>query len=122
MEPFLSTPRAEAGARKFVVGRWQFPLQSGRVELLRRGEAFWDVLERRGIETTIIRMPANFPPSGKASRELSGMGTPDLLGTYGTFSFFTSRPVPLEGRDVSGGVIVPVVVVEGSVHASTEGR
>ena len=37
-------------------------------------------------------MPANFPPSGTATRELSGMGTPDLLGTYGTFSFFTSDP------------------------------
>jgi predicted AlkP superfamily phosphohydrolase/phosphomutase len=121
LEPFLSTSRTEAGARKLVVGHWQFPLQSGRVELLRRGQAFWDVLERRGIETTIVRMPANFPPSGQASRELSGMGTPDLLGTYGTFSFFTSKPVPLEGRSVSGGVIVAVDVADGVVHGSIEG-
>jgi predicted AlkP superfamily phosphohydrolase/phosphomutase len=121
MEPFLSTSRTEAGARKLVLGRWQFPLQSGRVELLRRGEAFWDALERRGIETTIVRMPANFPPSGTATRELSGMGTPDLLGTYGTFSFFTSRPLPLEGRTVSGGVIVPVDVADGVVQSSIEG-
>ena len=50
------------------------------------------LLEEHGIDTTIIRMPANFPPSGHATRELSGMGTPDLLGTYGTFSFYTSDP------------------------------
>ena len=32
----------------------------------------------------------NFPPSGTATRELSGMGTPDIVGTYGTFSYFTT--------------------------------
>ena len=60
------------------------------MELLRHGEPFWELLEQHGIDTTIVRMPANFPPSGQATRELSGMGTPDLLGTYGTFSFYTS--------------------------------
>jgi predicted AlkP superfamily phosphohydrolase/phosphomutase len=121
LQPFLSTARTEAGARKIVIGRWQFPLTGDRVELLRRGEAFWDVLERHGIETTIIRMPANFPPSRKATRELSGMGTPDLLGTYGTFSLFTSQPPPTDGRTFSGGIIVPVDVVDGVVWAGIEG-
>ena len=51
----------------------------------------------QGIETTIVRMPANFPPSGRATRELSGMGTPDLLGTYGTFSLYTSDPFATGG-------------------------
>jgi hypothetical protein len=121
MEAFLSTSRTEAAARRIVIGRWQFPLERGRVELLRHGEAFWDALERRGVETTIVRMPANFPPSGKATRELSGMGTPDMLGTYGTFSFFTSRPLPLEGSRVSGGFIIPVDVAAGVVRGSIEG-
>ena len=62
----------------------------GGMELRRRGQAFWEVLEERGIPTEIVRMPANFPPSGTATRELSGMGTPDILGTYGTFSFYTN--------------------------------
>ncbi len=66
--------------------------RAARVELLRQGQPFWEVLEQHGIETTIVRMPANFPPSGTATRELSGMGTPDILGTYGTFSFYTSEP------------------------------
>ena len=91
MQPYLSTTRTEAG-RTLGLGRWQLPLSSGRVELLRRGKPFWEVLEARGVPTTIIRMPANFPPSGAATRELSGMGTPDLMGTYGTFTFFTSEP------------------------------
>jgi len=66
-------------------------------------------------------MPANFPPSGTATRELSGMGTPDLLGTYGTFSFFTSEPFAFGGKSVSGGTVVPVDASGGVVRASLEG-
>jgi predicted AlkP superfamily phosphohydrolase/phosphomutase len=121
MEPFLSTTRTVGGAWMIPVGRWQFPLRAGRVELLRRGETFWDVLERRGVETTIVRMPANFPPSGTATRELSGMGTPDMLGTYGTFSVFTSEPAPFGGKVLSGGTVVPVEIVGEAVRGEIEG-
>jgi predicted AlkP superfamily phosphohydrolase/phosphomutase len=121
MEPFLSTTRTVGGAWMVPIGRWQFPLRAGRVELLRRGETFWEVLERRGVETTIVRMPANFPPSGKATRELSGMGTPDMLGTYGTFSVFTSEPAPFGGKVVSGGTVVPVEIVGDAVRGAIEG-
>jgi len=120
MALFLSTTRTETG-RRVRLGRWQVPLAADRVRLLRRGEAFWNALERRGIATTIVRMPANFPPSGQATHEVSGMGTPDLLGTYGTFSFFTSRARSPEEGAVSGGAIVPVDVVDGVVRGSIEG-
>ena len=121
LTPYLSTTRTEAGGHVIALGKWQLPLSAGRVELLRRGRPFWDVLEGHGIETTIIRMPANFPPSGRATRELSGMGTPDVLGTYGTFSYFTSGPLALESGPVAGGVIYPVDLEGGVVHASLEG-
>jgi predicted AlkP superfamily phosphohydrolase/phosphomutase len=121
MEPFLSTSRTVGGGRMIKLGKWQFPLQGGRVELLRRGEAFWEVLEQRGIETAIIRMPANFPPSGTATRELSGMGTPDILGGYGIFSFFTSEPFAFGGKELSGGTVVPVEVVDGVVRSALDG-
>ncbi len=103
MLPYLSTSRAVGSERTLKIGPYQFPLQSGKVELLRHGQPFWEVLNRRGIDTTIMRMPANFPPSGSAGHELSGMGTPDLLGGYGTFSFFTSAPSAFAGRDIAGG-------------------
>ena len=121
LEPYLSTTRTESGGRSITIGKYQFPLSGGKVELLRRGEAFWEPLAARGVATTIIRMPANFPPSGKATRELSGMGTPDLLGTYGTFSFFTSEPFAFGGKALSGGVVVPVDAGGGIVRASIEG-
>src|SRR5262245_26769589 len=120
--PFLSTTKTEPGGRSIKVGRWQFPLSSGKVELLRRGHPFWGVLEAHRIESTIVRMPANFPPSGEASRELSGMGTPDLLGTYGTFSFYTSGLIASgQAGPVAGGVIHQVDIEDDVVHGTLEG-
>jgi predicted AlkP superfamily phosphohydrolase/phosphomutase len=121
MTPYLSTSRAVAADTFVKIGRYQFPLSAGRVELLRHGMPFWQVLESHGIDTTIVRMPANFPPSGAASRELSGMGTPDILGTYGTFSFYTSAAASGGAHDVSGGAIYPVGVEGGVVHATLHG-
>ena len=67
-----------------------------------RGQPFWELLEAHGVPTTIIRMPANFPPSGTATRELSGMGTPDMLGTYGTFALLHLRAVCVCRPDAVG--------------------
>ena len=120
MVPYLSTSRSSDPGRTIKLGRWQLPLSGGKVELLRHGTAFWEVLEQNGIPTTVMRMPANFPPSGTASRELSGMGTPDLLGTYGTFSFFTTVPERIT-EDVSGGVVYRAELVDNVLDATLVG-
>ncbi len=120
MLPYLSTSRTEAAGRVVRIGSWQIPLSGGNVELLRRGTPFWEVLEREGVPTWIIRMPANFPPSGSAARELSGMGTPDILGTYGLFSYYTTAAERI-GGDHSGGNVYPVEVEDDVVHASLVG-
>jgi len=120
MLPYLSTSRTEGG-RTIGLGRWQIPLSSGTVELLRQGRPFWEVLESNGVPTTIVRMPANFPPSGTATRELSGMGTPDLLGTYGTFALYTSEPFAFAGQTLSGGVVHQVRPRDGVVQAALDG-
>ena len=120
MVPYLSTSRSSDPGRTIKLGRWQLPLSGGTVELLRHGTPFWEVLEQNGIPTTVMRMPANFPPSGTASRELSGMGTPDLLGTYGTFSFFTTVPERIT-EDVSGGVVYRAELVDNVLAATLVG-
>ncbi|UCG75531.1 MAG: alkaline phosphatase family protein [Gemmatimonadota bacterium] len=119
MLPYLSTSRTEAAGRVIRIGAWQVPLSGGTVELLRRGVPFWEELEKAGVPTWIMRIPANFPPSGSASRELSGMGTPDILGTYGTFSYYTTSGGG--GRDLSGGDVYPVRIEDGVVRASLVG-
>ena len=120
MVPYLSTSRSSDPSRTIKLGRWQLPLSGGTVELLRHGTPFWEVLEENSIPTTVMRMPANFPPSGTASRELSGMGTPDLLGTYGTFSFFTTVPERIT-EDVSGGVVYRAELVDNVLDATLVG-
>jgi predicted AlkP superfamily phosphohydrolase/phosphomutase len=104
IQPYLSTSETVGAEKNIEFGKYKFPLAGGDIRLLRHGKAFWEVLEENGVESHIYRMPANFPPSGKATRELSGMGTPDLLGTPGTFSFYTSDLFVNE-REVSGGAI-----------------
>jgi predicted AlkP superfamily phosphohydrolase/phosphomutase len=118
--PYLSTTVTIQGSYAIPVGPWRFPLKAGRVELLRSGRAFWEDTQAHGFPSTIIRMPANFPPSGKAAYELSGMGTPDILGGYGTFTIFTSDPA-LVGQTPSGGAVRSVDDESGLVRAEFEG-
>ncbi len=120
MIPYLSTTHTETGEPSKLFGCRQIP-GSGEIELLRRGEAFWEVLERHGVESSIIRMPANFPPTGKATRELSGMGTPDIVGTYGTFSFYTSVLFAFSGQNINGGDVYEAWEEDGVVEAELYG-
>ena len=87
---------------------------------LRQGRAFWEYLEDHGIPATIFRVPANFPPVGQHARTFSGMGTPDLRGSQGTFTYYTDRP-PVNAEQVSGGVVVPVKVQDHVVHSELTG-
>jgi predicted AlkP superfamily phosphohydrolase/phosphomutase len=120
MQPYLSSSRVEAGKPRLKLGKYQLP-GAGKVELLRHGEPFWEELERRGVPTTIVRIPANFPPSGLATRELSGMGTPDLVGTPGTFSFYTTELFAFYGKEISGGDVYEVFLEDGKVEAQLHG-
>lgn len=69
-----------------------------------RGKAFWQYATDAGIESVILRCPVTFPPTPIHGRMLSGMGTPDLLGTQGTFIYFTSDATEA-GRGTGGEVI-----------------
>jgi len=119
MVPYLSTTVTEPPSRVITIGRWQLPLGGGDVRLMRHGTPFWEVLEREGVGTTIVRMPANFPPSGTAGRELSGMGTPDILGGYGTYSLFTTAPERVAAT--AGGNIQRAEIRRGVLRAALRG-
>lgn len=124
MVPYLSTSRVVAdpdAGEPFTLGKCQIPVDAGQMELLRHGTPFWEKLERAGIETTVMRMPANFPPSGTASRELSGMGTPDILGTYGTFTYYTSELFYDSSKISGGGQVVEAWAEDGVVSSELIG-
>lgn len=119
MAPFLSTDRTEGPRFRIALGPYEIPLSGSRVVSLRKGTAFWETLAKRGIPVEVIRMPANYPPV-PSGRALSGMGTPDIRGTQGTFTFYTDDPDGVS-RDVSGGLIRMVRVADGHVDLRLEG-
>ncbi|MFB3880940.1 MAG: alkaline phosphatase family protein [Armatimonadota bacterium] len=118
--PYLSIARTEPPTKTLSVGRWKLPLSGGKVELLRRGRAFWDVLGEAGVPGVVYRAPSNFPPQDNGVRQLAGLGAPDLRGTYGEFSFYTDEPQP-PGVEVTGGAVYPVVVNDGRARARLVG-
>jgi predicted AlkP superfamily phosphohydrolase/phosphomutase len=120
IEPYLSMSRATPPSKSVKLGSWEFPLGSGDVENLRRGKAFWEYLDDAGIPTTIYHMPVNFPPVEVGGKALSGMGTPDIQGTPGTFSFYSSREVP-NAREITGGEVFYVHVEDNTVEAKLQG-
>jgi predicted AlkP superfamily phosphohydrolase/phosphomutase len=119
LAPFLSTDRTEGPRFRIALGPYEIPLSGSRVISLRKGKAFWETLAGKSIPVSIIRMPANYPPV-PVGQALSGMGTPDLRGTQGTFGFYTDDPDGVS-RDVSGGVIRSVTVANGHVDLKVEG-
>ncbi len=120
MAPYSSMAQADPGGRPINVGSWSFPTSGGSVKMLRKGATFWQMLGDRGFRSTIFRMPVNFPPVKAPGRALAGMGTPDLVGSLGTFSFYTDHR-----RDwpptVSGGEIYGVTVISNRVQGNLNG-
>ena len=117
--PFLSTTVTGEAKRTIKLGKYIIPLSHGEVTLLRKGKAFWEVLEEHGVPTVVLRMPSNFPPIGKKTRAISGMGTPDILGTYGTFSFYSTKPYVLSPE--TGGKVRVVSAFGNKVESTVVG-
>jgi predicted AlkP superfamily phosphohydrolase/phosphomutase len=88
--PHLSIARQHDPPRTIEIGPYEFPVGSGHTEKGRKGPAFWRSSSRQHVSTTVIRCPTSFPPEPVRGKMLSGLGVPDLNGTQGSFTFFTS--------------------------------
>ena len=120
MELYFSASRVEPPKHAIHIGSWVIPIGGGTAEQLRQGTAFWQILDQHGVPNSIFRIPSNFPPAPAKGHTLSGMGTPDLRGTYGTFSFYTDDPTAATGA-TEGGQIIPVQVENSKVSANLIG-
>jgi predicted AlkP superfamily phosphohydrolase/phosphomutase len=119
MLPRFSASEASAPDKFWKLGRWKIPRDSGQVRNLRQGTAFWELLPEGGVDATIFKVPANFPPVDCEVRSLSGMGTPDITGSYGISTLITTDP-PVE-RDLAGGRIESVYLQDGRFTATLAG-
>jgi predicted AlkP superfamily phosphohydrolase/phosphomutase len=117
--PFLSTSEARAATDFWKLLGWKVPRGEPTIVNRREGAAFWQLLDAAGVDATVFKVPANFPPVDCEARTLSGMGTPDILGTYGIFQYFTDdHDLP---TGVEGGNVVPVALDGGRFTGSIPG-
>jgi predicted AlkP superfamily phosphohydrolase/phosphomutase len=96
--PFYSAAESLPGEGHWDVGDhrlqldfWPFNHTPPKTVLRRQGVPFWDYLDQARIPSTFYDLPSNYPPSPSHygyHRCISGMGTPDLMGEYGTYQFY----------------------------------
>lgn len=110
LTPDLNTYRAKLSSveirpprRSIKIGKFLLPLGRPDVRLLRKSRPFWNVLGKYGIFSCIIRVPITFPAEKLHGVLLSAMCVPDLRGTQGMFSFYTTRAQD-EGEKTGGDV------------------
>jgi predicted AlkP superfamily phosphohydrolase/phosphomutase len=107
---------------------------AGQTLLRRQGVPFWDYLDEAGVPSTFYDLPSNYPPSPSQHghhRCISGMGTPDMLGTHGTYQHFASDnplmpvnegggkrfPLSFEAETARGSIVGPEASFLGDSHA-----
>lgn len=116
----LSGAATSSGQKTISIGNLVLPLSGGKVEQQRKGRAFWQILEDYDIPATVFKMPGNYPPAPTKQRTLSGMNTPDILGSNGIFNYYTTVGQEIN-QDVGGGRIHEVYVIGNQVDARLPG-
>src|SRR5207237_7862997 len=86
--PELSSARVTSGGKWDVLAA--LGLSKGPVRLLRKSQPFWKVLGDHGVFSTVLRVPITFPPERFHGLSLSAMCTPDLRGTQGSYTLFST--------------------------------
>jgi len=94
------------------------PLDEGQVLNRRQGVPFWTEAEQQGKRASVLRVPVTYPPDD-IHRMLSGMGVPDLLGTQGTYTFYTTTRLDQTGASTRVVRVRPDR--EGTIESVLEG-
>jgi predicted AlkP superfamily phosphohydrolase/phosphomutase len=118
--PVFSGSLSTKAKTTLKLGDLVLPLRGGEVKNLIQGRAFWQILEDYDIPATIFKIPSNYPPVPSRQRTLSGMGTPDIKGSYGIFNYYTTQPTEIN-EDIGGGRIHQVYVIGNRVEAKLPG-
>ena len=98
--PVLSSSEVTTVPRDINLGFMKIPFGSRAVyRFLQKSQPFWKVLGANHVWSSIIRVPITFPPQKfKNGTLLSGMCVPDLQGTQGSFSFYSTKPRPSDAH------------------------
>lgn len=106
--------------KKFLpLGKYKLPLSKPVIKGMRKSIPFWKFLGDAGIFSTILRIPVTFPPEKFKGHLISGMCAPDLKGSQGTFTFYTSEKE--KAKIDEGGVIIPLTISDNKIETYISG-
>jgi len=117
--PELCSAKVTAQGRNLKIGKYRFPLGKPTIDLGRKSKSFWKILGDHGIFSTVIRVPITFPPEKFHGALLSAMCVPDLKGSQGTFSYYSTDRE--EQARFTGGIQIPVEVRDGLIRSYISG-
>jgi predicted AlkP superfamily phosphohydrolase/phosphomutase len=98
--PDLSSAEVKPPRRHLHLGKYRVPLGRPEIRLLRKSKPFWKILGQYQVPCSILRVPITFPPESFEGTLLSAMCVPDLEGSQGSFSYFTTLD---DAGDAIGG-------------------
>ncbi|PIE51981.1 nucleotide pyrophosphatase [Candidatus Fermentibacteria bacterium] len=104
----LSSVKTATYKKKNLLGRVREEVSSS---ILRMSKPFWSLLGKYGIRSTILRVPITYPPEPLDGRLLSGMCVPDLRGSQGSYTLFTTEGTE---KQFTGGI-------SATLHSSSAG-
>jgi predicted AlkP superfamily phosphohydrolase/phosphomutase len=100
--PKLATSDILPPKRIIKLGRLNIPVSKPKIEWMRKSRSFWKIVSSKGIFSTVLRVPFTFPAEKFYGCMLSGLGTPDLRGSQGSFTFYSDGDK--EDFDISEGI------------------
>ena len=94
--PITSATPAPSGEEHGSIALFGYAIPLGGEELPnnRTGKPYWDYLQEAGVKTEVYRIPGNYPPTPSEALTLSGMGTVDMRGTAGEYTWYTDEILP----------------------------
>lgn len=116
--PRLSSSEVAGRQRFWSLGPFRIPRGGTWIRKLQRSKTFWKVLSEHGIFASVLRVPITFPVEPIDGVMVAGMCAPDLRGTQGSFTYFTTSR---EEAGRIGGLVIVVEEQEGMIAARLPG-
>ncbi len=107
--PVLSSAAITTSKRTLKIGPVQIPIKKATASFLRKSVSVWTILGKKKIFSSVLRVPITFPPEKFYGTCLSAMCAPDILGTQGTYTVFSTRK-PSE-KNGSAGNYAPIKLI-----------
>ncbi len=117
--PELSSANVTAPARTLKLGKYLIPIGRPNIAAGRKSEAFWTILGRYGVFSSVLRVPITFPPEKFSGVLLSAMNVPDVKGSQGTYFYFTTDEA--DKRTLVSGQQCPFQKIEGGAQGELPG-